>query len=278
MHATMPLADSYYTLFENRFLKAKGDALQTFFEDLMGRAFPGDFMPCRPWGNEGDRKNDGFLQSQRRLFQVYAPNEMKKAVAEAKIKEDFAGALQHWRVHFDHWTFVHNAHDGLRPHVQQVILDTQRANPGVTIETWSLHELAAIFRQLSDADLVSWFGRLSLQGNPIPFQLPPAAASYIGRAEKRADLVRRLMEQTRTDVFAGPGMGKTALAAAALSDILPSDPALGPWPDGIVFINIYLHKLDFPSAWHAVADALDPYIPADQPAEDRARAACSPAA
>lgn len=48
MHATMPLADSYYTLFENRFLKAKGDALQTFFEDLMGRAFPGDFMPCRP--------------------------------------------------------------------------------------------------------------------------------------------------------------------------------------------------------------------------------------
>ncbi len=42
----------------------------------MGLAYKADFMACRPWGNKGDRKNDGFLESQRRLFLVYAPNDM----------------------------------------------------------------------------------------------------------------------------------------------------------------------------------------------------------
>ena len=43
-------------------------------------------MACRPWGDRGDRKNDGFLKSERRL-QVYAPNEM----SEAKAIEDSGG-------------------------------------------------------------------------------------------------------------------------------------------------------------------------------------------
>lgn len=34
----MSRADAYYPQFENRFLNAKGDAFQTFFEELMGRA------------------------------------------------------------------------------------------------------------------------------------------------------------------------------------------------------------------------------------------------
>lgn len=71
----MNLQDAYYEArFENAFLRAKGDEFQTFFERLMGLAYKADFMACRPWGNQGDRKNDGFLKSERRLFQVYAPN------------------------------------------------------------------------------------------------------------------------------------------------------------------------------------------------------------
>lgn len=66
----------YGVNFENAFLKAKGDAFQIFFERLMSRAYKADFMARRPWGNVGDKKNDGFLNAERRLFQVYAPNEM----------------------------------------------------------------------------------------------------------------------------------------------------------------------------------------------------------
>lgn len=110
----MNLSDAYYEQkFETEFLRAKGDAFQTLFERLMGLAYKADFMACRPWGNQGDCKNDGFLKSERRLFQVYAPNEMDAAKATAKIAEDFEGAKRHSGKHSDAWAFVHNATDGL---------------------------------------------------------------------------------------------------------------------------------------------------------------------
>jgi hypothetical protein len=144
--------------FEIAFLRSKGDAFQTLFERLMSMAYKADFMACRPWGNRGDRKNDGFLKSERRLFQVYAPNEMAETMAIAKIKEDFEGAKEYWREHFDKWVFAHNALDGLPPHVQKVLLDFEKANSGITLEPWGLEEFRLVFRKLSLDDLQSWFG------------------------------------------------------------------------------------------------------------------------
>ena len=155
----MNLQDANYEYkFEIEFLRAKGDAFQTFFERLMGLAYKADFMACRPWGNQGDRKNDGFLKSERRLFQVYAPNEMAAAKANAKITEDFEGAKEHWGKHFDKWAFVHNATDGLPPHVQKRLLDFEAANPGIQLQPWGLEELRLIFRTLTVEDKTSWFG------------------------------------------------------------------------------------------------------------------------
>jgi hypothetical protein len=124
----------------------------------MGFAFKADFMACRPWGNRGDRKNDGFLKSERRLFQVYAPNEMTEANAVSKIQEDFKGAKAYWGSHFDKWVFAHNAVAGLPPHVQKVLLDFEQANPGITLEPWCLEEFRLVFRRLSSDDLETWFG------------------------------------------------------------------------------------------------------------------------
>lgn len=155
----MNLQDAYFEQrFENEFLRAKGDAFQTFFERLMGFAYKADFMACRPWGNQGDRKNDGFLKSERRLFQVYAPNEMDATKAKAKITEDFASAKQYWGAHFDKWVFVHNATDGLPPHVQKLLLDFEVENLGIQLEPWGLEELRQIFRSLTAGDKESWFG------------------------------------------------------------------------------------------------------------------------
>ncbi len=153
------LEKAYYEVkFENAFLKAKGNAFQTFFNELMGRAYKGDYMPCRPWGNRGDRKNDGFLKSERRLFQVYAPNKMTEKEAIDKIDEDFEGAKDFWGEHFDKWAFVHNAHDGIPPHVQKKMLELEEANPGIKLDLWGLEELRGIFRHLVKEDLESWFG------------------------------------------------------------------------------------------------------------------------
>ena len=144
--------------FRISFLENKGDAFQHFFEKLMGKAYPNDFMACRPWGNIGDKKNDGFLNSTKNLFQVYAPNELSAAKAVAKINEDFEGAKPHWESYFGEWTFVHNAVNGLGPDVETVILKLRQDNPRIQINHWGYEELLAIFRKLKLEDLESWFG------------------------------------------------------------------------------------------------------------------------
>jgi hypothetical protein len=156
---SMILERAYYDWqFEKAFRTSKGDAFQVFFEKLMAMAYRADFMACRPWGNIGDKKNDGFLKSERRLFQVYAPNEMEASKAITKIKKDFEGAKKHWRKYFDKWTFVHNAIDGLPPHVQELLLDLENANSGIKLDPWCFEELLPIFRALSIEDKQSWFG------------------------------------------------------------------------------------------------------------------------
>lgn len=153
------IARSYYEhKFEIAFLKAKGDAFQTLFEQVMGKAHLEDFIPCRPWGSLGDRKNDGYLKSERTLFQVYAPNEMTAAAAIAKIEEDFAGAMPHWQQYFDKWVFVHNAYDGLSPQIVAKLLELQQKHSPIKVTHWSLEELRERFRRIPFNALQAWFG------------------------------------------------------------------------------------------------------------------------
>jgi hypothetical protein len=155
----MKIEQAYFELFfENAFLRAKGDAFQDLFERLMGLAYKADFMACRPWGNRGDRKNDGFLKSEKCLFQVYAPNEMTEAKAIAKIQEDFEEAKTYWGKLFEKWVFAHNAESGLPPHVHKLLLDFEDQNPGISLKPWSLVEFKTIFRKLAIEDIQSWFG------------------------------------------------------------------------------------------------------------------------
>lgn len=145
--------------FQILFLTSKGDGFQGLFEKVMSNAYPGDFMPCRPWGKVGDRKNDGYLPSKRTLYQCYAPNEMKERQAVKKINEDFEGAKNYWKKYFDTWTFVHNAQDGrLGPHIIETLEMIRRANPGITIAVCGHAELLVEFRKLNLQDLESWFG------------------------------------------------------------------------------------------------------------------------
>ncbi len=145
--------------FRIAFLEARGDAFQHLFETLMGKVYPGDFIACRPWGNIGDRKNDGYLPSKRILFQVYAPNEMSAGAAILKINKDFEGAKEHWEAYFNEWVFVHNAHDGrLSPQIILKLENLKLENPEFKIGHCGYEELLIEFRKLNLAAMESWFG------------------------------------------------------------------------------------------------------------------------
>lgn len=145
--------------FRIAFLEVRGDAFQRFFEVLMGKVYPDDFIACRPWGNIGDRKNDGYLPSKRILFQVYAPNEISASKAISKINEDFEGSKEHWEEYFNEWVFVHNTYDGrLSPQVIERLEELKQENPEFRIGHWGYEELLIEFRELDLAALESWFG------------------------------------------------------------------------------------------------------------------------
>jgi hypothetical protein len=150
----------YMERFRAEYLQKKGTAFQDFFSDIMEKAYPGDFVRVRPWGNVGDKKNDGYLGSARVLFQVYAPNEMTSAEAVKKIDEDFNGALPHWKKYFDNWVFVHNSQQGLGPDVLQKLLDLKAAHGSkISVSHWGMEELRQeVFGLLSDETLASLLG------------------------------------------------------------------------------------------------------------------------
>lgn len=86
-------------LFELRVRQAKGEAYQDLFNAVMTRRYPG-FIPMEPYGNFGDRKNDGYIPELGIFFQVYAPSDPEKKLAAAarKAKEDFHGLFQKWKL------------------------------------------------------------------------------------------------------------------------------------------------------------------------------------
>lgn len=139
------------------FIEKKGDAFQDFFSTLMEKRYPADFMRVRPWGNVGDRKNDGYLRSARTLFQCYAPDELKAATCIAKIDEDFSEALPYWKKHFDRWIFVHNA-KGLGPGVTEKLLELDRKHKKIHVSQWGFEELRQKVFELRETDIASLLG------------------------------------------------------------------------------------------------------------------------
>lgn len=86
-------------MFKLRVHEAKGFAFQRLFERVMGYRF-GDFTPIKPYGQFGDRKNDGYIRSRGRYFQVFAPENptsQDSAVhAAKKAAQDFEGLKAYW--------------------------------------------------------------------------------------------------------------------------------------------------------------------------------------
>jgi hypothetical protein len=136
------------TMREKRF-----NEFQDFFNTIMELRYPADFQRVRPWGDDGDRKNDGYLKSERRLFQVYAPNQIQKVKTISKMEEDFHGALPYWEKYFSVWTFVHNSFEGLAGDVLATLLSLGEIHPDVSTCQWGCSELRSHVFALTDEDI-----------------------------------------------------------------------------------------------------------------------------
>ncbi len=113
---------------------------------------------------------------------------------------------------------------------------------------------------------------------PIPHELPPSARKFFGRQTDRETLIQRLVSRENTAVVGPAGMGKTALAAEALRVVVGETSkslAASPYPNGVVYLDLYAMHGAVETAWGTLANRLaGPDFMERSPARDRAAAAC----
>ncbi|OBY77989.1 hypothetical protein BBG47_18780 [Paenibacillus sp. KS1] len=122
---------------------------EDFFSKVMQIKYKDNFMPCRPWGKDGDKKNDGYLINERHLFAVNGPQSLNQNRMIAKIKSDFSGALDYWEEYFEKWSFVHNQ-NSLPPRINKELLILSTQYTSIKFTFWGPSEIRNILFSLEE--------------------------------------------------------------------------------------------------------------------------------
>jgi len=109
-------------LFQNKILKADGQIFEDIFSAVMNYAET-DFQQIKPWGNIGDRKNDGYIKTKGIFYQVYAPEDIRKSYPNvvSKLKEDFDGLKAQWSPVNEFYFVVNDKYNGVNADCEKII-------------------------------------------------------------------------------------------------------------------------------------------------------------
>jgi len=112
-----------------------------------------------------------------------------------------------------------------------------------------------------------------------PLELPPAATEFFGRQSELEVLTHRLQQSQNTTVVGAAGLGKTALAAIALRAVVGETPeslARCPFPDGVVYLDLYGLRAQSELVWNTLSNKLTGQSFMEKSsARTRAEAACN---
>jgi hypothetical protein len=113
-----------HTLFKLKIHESSGLEFETLFTKIMYYAEP-QFCQVKPWGNIGDRKNDGFVKEKGIYYQVYAPENPKDSYPNIvrKLKTDFNGLIKHWKGVKEFFFVFNDKYQGLNADCQHEIDD-----------------------------------------------------------------------------------------------------------------------------------------------------------
>ncbi|MFA7239626.1 MAG: ABC-three component system protein [Sulfuricellaceae bacterium] len=150
----------YRTLFKLKIYEVSGDSFQRLFNDVMGYSYP-DFQTVAPYGNFGDGGNDGWVENEKRYFQVYgkkADSKTDLSYILSKATGDFAKIQSTWGK-IDYYHFVYNDRfEGAPAPVIKAVSELKTAHNIQESTVLDGRKLEAIFISLSDDQRCSILG------------------------------------------------------------------------------------------------------------------------
>lgn len=146
-------------IFNVQTLKADGKAYEDIFTSVQ-ILLDNTFRKIKPYGNVGDKKNDGFLPKTGNYFQVYAPEnpENSRAIKNAisKLVNDFTGLYKAWNdtIPIQKFHFVINDKQrGCPPDLELKIGELRNLYPSIEFATYTLDNLIDDFCKLSQENM-----------------------------------------------------------------------------------------------------------------------------
>lgn len=151
----------YYLAFSNQLMKCYGDEFQQNFYRVMSNLHS-NFVKIDTYGNQGDKKCDGYLRGTGIFYQVYGPRDTCSAdssiqnYAISKCEDDFLGLLNHvkngeWE-EVKSYVFVINNSRGRFPDLDKKITYLNKTYAPITFDIMDRDKLIQKFNSLNSSD------------------------------------------------------------------------------------------------------------------------------
>lgn len=137
--------------------EAEGQKYEDLFVKIMAFHDP-SFRPVKAYGNIGDRGNDGWVASNGKYYQCYAPSDMPNNTEAAikKLEEDFDKLKSYWDdlATVKEFCFVVNdKFKGVSPHIYRAINKLKVDHNLDVADVFLAQQLEQILFNLSDAQI-----------------------------------------------------------------------------------------------------------------------------
>lgn len=154
-----PLDKNYLLLqFRDKVYQKNATEFQSFFEAILEKGIKG-FQKIRPYGNQGDGGNDGYIPDLGIYYQVYAPKEPteKEAKAAEKFKDNFETLKNKWdqisKIKIFNFVF-NDKYSGLSRELEKAKVELKKNNPDIEFKIFTPRDLEEIFFALTSEQMV----------------------------------------------------------------------------------------------------------------------------
>lgn len=147
------------TLFHNKIHTSDGQLFEDLFIAIMNYK-ERDFQAIKPWGNIGDRKNDGYIKNKGIFYQVFAPENIRSSYPEVirKLKIDFNGLKTQWAPINEFYFVVNDKYKGINADSAKVMQEIKNEHNLRKAEFLTAKDLEDILFSLEDDQIISITG------------------------------------------------------------------------------------------------------------------------